>query len=130
MLLADAHASKALEHWESSNVHLGSKLILFECQVVIHRCQAKMPSEVYSEWNKNAQQWLGRISESLILHEMDDRVLLTAKATPELGACRTLDAIHLATALVFRAEGALLEISSFDNRFTTAAQSLELAICS
>jgi len=129
MLLADSHAAKALKQWELAELRLGSKLLLFECQVVIHRCVARMHTEVSTEWSKNAQEWLSRITKSLILHEIDDRVRITIEKTPKLGACRTLDAIHLGTALIFQSEGATLEVSSFDARLNEAATNLELQLC-
>jgi predicted nucleic acid-binding protein len=128
MLLADAHSAEALKHWESASVRLGSTLLLFESQVVIHRYASRLPQNLAASWRKQAEDWLQRFSESITLHEINERIRQAVKDTKELGGCRTLDAIHLATALVFQREGASIVLSSFDARLNEATKSLGMSI--
>jgi predicted nucleic acid-binding protein len=121
MLLNDSHAEKALHLWEESAYRVSSRLMLFENVTVIHRVALKLPANARQKWASQSAAWLEHISAQLYLHEIDAEVLDQCKAVSLLGSCRTLDAIHLATARIFSRAAADFSLASFDRRMLSAA---------
>ena len=70
-----------------------------------------------------ARGLLGRVS----LAEMSELALARA-LEPFPVAVRTLDALHLATMIFLRGNGASIELASYDSRLLAAAHALEIPI--
>lgn len=122
MLVNDQHAEEALGYWSNATTRLSSTLTLFETYVSVHRYGLRMPPNLVSNWKSEISAWLVGVTNVLTVQEVDSRILDQVKNLSILGNCRTLDAIHIATAMVFRQEGALLKIISFDKRLNQVAQ--------
>ncbi|MGH7089608.1 MAG: PIN domain-containing protein [Stellaceae bacterium] len=85
----------------------------------------------YEIWNRvhaynlngSNQQVARTLLIGIELFEMDERVLARA-LEPWPTPIRTLDALHLATAVFLRRQGETVELASYDGRLITAAQAL------
>jgi uncharacterized protein len=89
----------------------------------------------YEVWNRvhargfgaafgaSAQMLIGQVR----LMELTPRVLARA-LQPFPVPVRTLDALHLATIDFIRGQGEIVELASYDNRLTTAARALGVAL--
>ena len=130
MLLNDSRATEALNLWQKSAEKVSSKLLVFECETLIHRCAGRMPENLASKWAKDARKWLGTCVEQLRLHEIDDSVLAALRENQGFGKCRTLDAIHLATAKIFSNYAEQLSLVTFDTRMGAAAKELGIIVSS
>lgn len=85
----------------------------------------------YEIWNRvhaydlddSNQQAARRLLMGIELFEME-RTILTRALEPWPAPVRTLDALHLATAIFLRREGETIELASYDTRLIAAAQAL------
>ena len=60
---------------------------------------------------------------------LDEEIVSLIRATPQLGACRALDAAHVATALYFsRAADTALKLCTFDARMAQVAARVGLSV--
>ncbi len=128
MLLNEARANEALSYWHDCHQPVSSELTLFECSSVIHRYADKMPQTVGATWSKESFNWLDTISQRLILHAVEGTVLTFCRSRKAFGACRTLDAIHLATACLFQKAAEEFLLITFDRRMQTCARDLGVPV--
>ena len=65
----------------------------------------------------------------MIIREVDRDVLETLRRLPALETCRSLDALHLATAMLFQEHlDKRLKLCALDGRMRTAAKRLQLMV--
>jgi predicted nucleic acid-binding protein len=89
----------------------------------------------YEIWNRmhaydlngSNQQAARTLLMGIELFEMDERVLARA-LEPWPTPIRTLDALHLATAVYLQRHGESIELASYDSRLTAAAQALGIPL--
>ena len=62
------------------------------------------------------------------MHDLSERVLVRARAAVPSEPIRTLDALHLATALIFREALGDLRMLSFDERIRDNAHALGIPV--
>ncbi len=103
LLLEDIHYEQACLFWNHSKEKVSSQLLTGEVNVVLQRytVQKRLDEESRKSLFKKADLWLA----SLHLRAMDGTVLNDLRQDeyrPWLSQCRTLDAIHLNTALLWR----------------------------
>ena len=127
LLLHDKNSERALSFWNNSPMRASSKLLLFECATVINRECARLPELLQKKWKKDAAAWLSRASSSMALYEVNDDVLSVVSEETRFNRARTLDAIHLATALVFK-KAIPTTIVTFDTRMREVAEILGFSV--
>lgn len=115
IVVTEPESSALLGFLESKPDRLSSALSLTEVQRALRR--ARFGSAV----RRRAQRLLARVA----LVDVDRRILLAA-ATLEPAELRTLDAIHLATALAVRED--LDGFVTYDRRLSAAAERLDLEV--
>src|SRR5512143_3432564 len=96
LLVGDAQAKSARELWHGETERVSSVLLEVECATVLRRA-------VPSRARQGAEERLSLALQEVTIKSVDHEVAAIVRATPELSRCRTLDAVHLATALHFRA---------------------------
>ena len=116
MLFSDGHAARALDLWSYECHRVTSRLALLECTTVVHRYVEKLPLNLRSKERRQAFAWLDQISQHLIIHEIDRTVTEVVAEEEMFGKCRTLDAIHLATAKLFQQHSTTFSLATFDQR--------------
>ncbi len=115
------------ELWQSSEERLASSLLIIECVVGIRRAARRRGFQGDDSWAHlriaAADQAFGEVT----FKPVDQSIEEIVRSTPILAECRTLDAIHVATALHFQpfSEGRF-EIVTLDKRMKEVAGRLGL----
>jgi predicted nucleic acid-binding protein len=133
-LLFAEHAGGSMDElWRSPARCLASNLLLIECVIAIRRVARSQPrssGEAAGErWARSRLAALDRILTDFDLKVVDRSIEEIIRSTPVLAECRTLDAIHLATALHFKpaVEGEL-EVVTLDRTMRSVARKLGLSV--
>jgi predicted nucleic acid-binding protein len=92
----EPRSARALELWAASPERVGSILLAIESEVALRRLAVVRPSLA-----KEASERLASLLGEVALKHVDDDVLRVVRSTPALARCRSLDAVHLATAIHF-----------------------------
>lgn len=120
VLLNDSNSSEAVEIWNQEDKRVSS--ILFEAEIlnVLRRTQS-LQKDV---WRKEKEKALVSYLDEISLRNMDMAVIEANREDVRLSQCRTLDSIHLATAILFRKVSPSLKFYTFDKRMKAAAVTL------
>jgi predicted nucleic acid-binding protein len=102
ILLGEINQNEALNVWKNTEVRFGSILLKIETNIVLRRYYSHYQKELSKEWIQEHQQILENMLEEVNLRTIDEDIYKTIMLKKELDHCRTLDAIHLATALEFQ----------------------------
>jgi predicted nucleic acid-binding protein len=113
------------ELWQSAEERLSSSLLRIECVIAIRRASLLQGGTADDAWVQERLGLLSDVLDELNFKPVDSSIEMIIRDTPALAGCRTLDAIHVATAMHFRpyAEGPL-EIVSLDSRMRRVAGKL------
>jgi predicted nucleic acid-binding protein len=115
--------------WDDEPVKLGSSLLEAECVTVLRRVAATWPATEATEFLTTRLEWLDRCLVSILVESVNDEVLRRLRNEPRLGNCRTLDALHLATALLFQEQlDERLTVCTLDQRMRATAHSLGFVV--
>lgn len=128
MLFTDSHAQRALEIWSKDCQRVASRLLAFECQTIVQRYAFRLPDPLRKKWLAEAQLWLKKSLASLVMHEIDNSVLDKLRGQSALGNCRTLDAIHIASALIFADYATTFSLVTFDKKMEQVAKEVGLTV--
>lgn len=109
--------------WDDESVKFSSNLLEAECVTVLRRVAATRPEA--AEFLTTRLEYLDRCLASIHLATVNNEVLRRLRNEPPLAACRTLDALHLVTALLFQDQlDEPLTVCTLDNRMRATAQAL------
>ena len=124
VLLSQPRSLEAARLW-AAHRRVSSVLLAAECRTVLRRAaRAGVLADL-----AGAERDLDTSLAQLPLHVVDSAVLERLAATPQLGACRTLDALHLATALTLRDRlGRGLVVATFDQGMAEVGRDLGLPV--
>ena len=128
MLFCDQNSDRALKLWSQKTERISSSLLEVECLNVINRYALRLPSKVSLEWRAQSQRWLDRTLGNLTLISINSLIRDKIRSELNLGALRTLDAIHVATALLFRQVELGVEIATFDTKMIASLEKYELQL--
>lgn len=123
-MLGESRAPHVKQALDAAATVVTSELTLLECHRALVRAERR--------WNLaegDAQRLRGllrRVGDSWIRMELFDEVLARAGRPFPVEPVRTLDAVHLATALLFTRAFPDLRILSFDDRIVANARALGL----
>jgi hypothetical protein len=115
--------------WDQAEQRLSSDLLRFECWVATRRAGAMQPADTPRGWVEERMERLVSFFDRITFKTMDPSIEEVVRGETSLSGCRTLDAIHLATALYFapHLDGPLI-VCSFDARLRAAAGTLNLRV--
>ncbi len=99
ILLDEKRKDSALSLWKSASVRVSSILIKLEAITVIRRTYEHNKSKLESTWLTKKTQELEEYLQELNFRIVDEDIEKIIFPRKELGKCRTLDAIHVATAI-------------------------------
>jgi predicted nucleic acid-binding protein len=129
VLLGQAHASLAAALWDAHPRRVSSLLLEAECRTVLRRAARSAPGRLPDGWLVDRERLLDSWLLGIHLRTIDRAVAERLAAEPGLGACRTLDAVHLATALLLRDHlGSGLVLCTFDLEQAAAARELGFVV--
>lgn len=129
VLLQQPEAAKWTEVWDRETNRLSSILLEAECITVLRRAAALQPKRDAGRFLAAQLEALNAALKGITLRTIDEEVLRCLSRDDRLGGCRTLDALHLATALLFQehSDGDLV-LATADERMKALAQCLDLAV--
>jgi predicted nucleic acid-binding protein len=118
ILLEDAFSAPALTHWEDASERVSSLLFEAECIVTLRRIASSRGKRLTPGWLDERMALLAQSLKEITLQKVDGAILEIVRQEVSLSECRTLDAIHLATATFFqrRLRAEPLAVVSFDRR--------------
>ena len=115
LVVVEPESAALIEQLEEWPQRVSSALALTELPRALHR----------AGWGADARRRAREVLGRITLVDVDRRILATA-ATLEPSTLRTLDAIHLATAMVVRDD--LRAVVTYDRRLRTAAERVHLEV--
>jgi predicted nucleic acid-binding protein len=102
ILLNEQRQDEAYLLWKNSEIKVSSILLRIETIVTLRRIYEQHKSKLDESWpgrkTKELEEYLNEINYLII----DDRIERTIYSRKELSNCKTLDAIHISTALQYR----------------------------
>ena len=114
--------------WDEHPRRVSSILLEAECRTVLRRAVmsgVKLPRGWLARQEATLSQWLDAVTLRIVDQGIVERLALE----PTLGACRTLDALHLATALELKDQiGPDLTLCTLDADQATTARSLGMRV--
>jgi predicted nucleic acid-binding protein len=111
------------ELWLSADERLSSTLLRIECVIAIRLASLLQGGTADDAWVQERLGLLSDVLDELNFKPVDSSIEEIIRDTPALADCRTLDAIHVATALHFKtfAEGPF-EFVTLDKRMKQLAK--------
>jgi predicted nucleic acid-binding protein len=102
ILLEEARKKEAYEYWQNSSIRVSSILLRIETVVSLRRTYEYYKNNLDDDWLigklKILDEYLNEVNYRIIGTKIEREIYLKK----ELSKCRSLDAIHIATALKFR----------------------------
>ena len=129
VLLGEASQRTIISIWESDSQRNASILLEAEAIVALRRVAGISGLTTDSPRLKARFQELETYLGGVVLREVDRSVINVLRNTPELANCRSSDALHLATALLFQQQlDEPLRICSLDKRMREQALKLKFKV--
>lgn len=102
ILLDEENKQQAFTFWKKSQIRVSSILLKIETITVLRRTYEHYKSKLSSDWltikTKELEEYLCEVNFRIIDEEIEKSIFLKK----DMAKCRTLDAIHIATALEFK----------------------------
>ena len=129
VLLGDARSDRIIDCWADDSDRVSSILLEAECVTVLRRIEQEGRALRSSANTRKRLGALERYLAGVTIREVDSDVLEVLKQLPVLSSCRSLDAIHLATAMLFQQHlDQPLKLCALDERMRAAGARLRLAV--
>lgn len=124
LLSDEPNSGRAFGLWQATRQRVGSVLLAVECEVAARRIAMARPALAVE-----ATARLAEVLEEVLLKNVDDEVLQMVRRTPAIARCRSLDAVHVATALHFAERSdEPLALATFDARMAEVAAAAGLRV--
>jgi len=125
ILLDEPRKAEAKELWFSGTTRISSLLLKLETITVIRRTYEHNKTKLDSSWLTKKTIELGEFMKEVNFRIIDSEIDNIIHLRKDLAKCRTLDAIHMATAMdVKKSMAEELSLFSFDRELLDLAQSL------
>ena len=130
LLFEESTVSNSIEIWKKAEIRVSSILLEAECKITIKRVYAHNKKKLDKFWKEKKLSELDRLIEEINLKNIDSTTIENIDKEDILSECRTLDALHLSTAIELQKElGENLFIFSYDKEFNKVAKQLGFKIC-
>ena len=115
--------------WEGQDDRVSSVLLEAECVTVLRRVAALQPAREQKRFLSSRLEALDRCLDGIHLQNVDSAVMACLRNEPRLSECRSLDALHLATALLFQENSERpVKIATQDEKMKALARRLGFEI--
>jgi len=122
VLLDGPGATSVWERWESDPCRVTSILLEAECVTVVRRAARAAGADARSPGIRARLDALHTFVEAMVVHDVDAAVLDVLRRTDALSGARSLDALHVATVLLYRANmDEPLALCTLDRRMVEVA---------
>jgi predicted nucleic acid-binding protein len=114
ILFNEQRQNEAYSLWKNADIKVSSLLILIETTVSLRR--AYKGSNYDDRWYNKKSSELSEYLQSISYMVIDNKIAERIESNREIAGCRSLDAIHIATALEYREiTGENLNLYTFDD---------------
>jgi len=128
IILRESGKNGYVEEWERAQFRGSSILLEAEGLATLRRAFRGASSKLPSDWLEKKQAELGKLLEEVSLRTVDAAIIQSIRNKQELSGCRTLDALHLATALEFRkSSDDPITVCTLDREMRKLSKKLEFA---
>ena len=128
MILEDEFHKKASNIWNQKHENVSSILTSIETIIVVRRFSKLNKSRLPPNWLSKNEKKLKELLSECSLVKIDESILSILELKKDISECRSLDAIHIATAIFLKNyfnESKLL-FYSFDKRVNEVAKKFGL----
>ena len=129
ILLNEQRAKEAFVIWKNSQIRISSILLKFETNIALRRHYEQLKNRVDNDWLEAKLLELNNFFSELFFADIDDSFENSVSVYyKNLFKCKSLDAIHLATALSARnnPNNKSICVCSFDKNMLAIAKQLGL----
>lgn len=128
ILLDEKTRQEALEVWEGAQARVSSILLKMEVLTVLRRTGELYRGKLPEKWLERKTVAFKQLLEEINLRTIDEQIYEIVERMKELASCRSLDAIHAATAWEF---GSVLGkkgivVCTYDERMKTVCRLLSV----
>lgn len=128
LLLGDEFESQAEDIWNLPSSKVSSILTQIECTIVLRRIYKRDKKKLQNNWLSRKESDLKEIFNQISLMKIDESIQSIVEIKKGISDCRSLDGIHVATALYLKNEFASMDFRfySFDKKIIEVAKNLGL----
>jgi predicted nucleic acid-binding protein len=128
-ILGQPEGPQTLDIWIGQDSRCSSILLRAECFINLRKHAARLPKGASEGWLRERTAFLENSLEEIHLKDIDASVLRVIERETGLSECRTLDALHLATALQMRERaGEGFKLVTLDERMRQTAAKLKFEV--
>jgi predicted nucleic acid-binding protein len=125
IIFQEATLENSIEIWKKSEIRVSSILLEAECKISIKRTYFHNKKKLGQLWKERKLFELEKLFEEINLKNVDSATIENLNKEDALSGCRTLDALHLSTAIEIQKElGEDLFIFSYDKELNKVAKQL------
>jgi|SRR3990167_7503409 len=129
ILKREPDGERASSLWNAHNNRVSSILFEIECLTVLKRPSTPSGSKFPAIWLSQVQKALSEFLKAIILKPVDDAIVGIIRSETYFSQARSLDAIHVATALYFKSHlSETFHFITFDDRMARVARSVGLEV--
>lgn len=131
ILLAEEEKDYAVGVWANALIRVSSILLEAESLITTRRAFERFRKELPSNWLKEKESELKNLIDEVEIRIIDKDVIETIRVRKDLCDCRSLDAIHLATAIEVksRAPYEVIYICSYDKNIRKISRKMGFGLC-
>ena len=119
----------SIDIWKSHEYRVSSILLESECLVTLRRFYNNNKHKLGENWFFLKEKALNDLLEEVNIRIVDENITKYLRIEEGLASCRTLDAIHLATALEFKNNSSTgIKICTYDINMRKTAQKMNLPV--
>ena len=128
-ILQEQHQPDYSEIWDGEGIRISSVLLKAECIVSLRRAAAAQGYKADHGWVRERIEALTVYFETITFKFVDDSIQEIIRREKTMANCRTLDAIHLATASYFQPHlDEPVQICTMDHRMRGVAVELGFGV--
>jgi predicted nucleic acid-binding protein len=125
IIFQEANLENSVKIWKKSEIRVSSILLEAESKISIKRTFLNNRRKLGQTWKERKLIELDSLLEEINLKNLDSSTIENLNKEDTLSGCRTLDALHLSTAIEIQKElGEDLFIFSYDKEFIKVAKQL------
>ena len=102
ILLEQNESLKAIDIWKNDDARVSSILLQAECIITLRRTFDNQKNILPDNWLEEKEIELKNLLQEVTKKIIDKSIVDVIELKKDLSGCRTLDAIHIATAMEFK----------------------------
>lgn len=130
ILLDEKRKNEALDLWNNASIRVSSILLKLETITVLRRTYEHNKTKLSTSWLSKKTSELNEYFQEINIRIIDEDIEKIMFLKKEAGKCKTLDAIHISTAIEFSKLVSQEEftLNTFDKEMASLAKLLKMNI--